>query len=267
MKNAIISFCVVAMLLMTTVSHAAQTFAGYVSNRGTDAIRLKAQSIISYSSASGTRDRFENFDSAVVLPSNDPGGSYETHQFNSVIPDSIIPKDYGSTDVRFTYTNGGLLASDSIRIQLNVHGSAEQAMVGDPLRKASLMIHVGLSYVLLVDPDTASSSSLIRLTLPALPTLQNPSMETLSVELSGGTSSPVVMNPGDSARTLTLAGNQNWTYQLSYTMTVPHGTDPDFVLDLDGGQIGFSPIPEPTSSSLVALGVAMLSLRRRVTRA
>lgn len=112
-----------------------------------------------------------------------------------------------------------------------VHGSAETAFVGDPVKSASLTIFVGLSYVLLGDPD----GGLISLTLPGLQLLANPSMETLSAQLSGGG-----------------------------RVALWHRSR--FVLDLDGGQIVFSAIPEPSSVCLLAIGGGAIACRRRPKR-
>lgn len=217
-----------------------QAFTGLVSQRGTEAIRLKADTTVFYYSSSGTLSDFDRIDSPPIVEVGEVGGIYSASVFSQATPSSPLAKDYGYARARFTYTNGGPTAPDSLRIQLDVHGSAEQAMVGTPPKPASLSVFVEMSYLLLGEPDGGR----FRLTLPALPAVTDPVHETFAAELNGPMS-PLHMAAGSGARVVELNAAQTYVYTISYRLEVPHGTDPDFSYDFDGGSLGVTAVPEP----------------------
>lgn len=240
----------------------AQSFAGLISGRGTEAIRLKAYSVVNYHSSSGTLMDSVFFESPPVIEINDIGGTYVTTVARTVTPTSDLTKDYGAASVRFTYTNGGPLAPDSLNTRLTVHGSAEEAFVGSPLKPASLTLTVAITYVLLGEPD----GGLFRLTLPPIPSLHDPTHETLTSELSG----PGVFlqrGPGSPAQTVELDGHSNYAFELGYRLDVPFGTDPDYTYDFDGGGLAATAVPEPGElaplAALGLLGWGLIRHRRR----
>ncbi len=217
-----------------------QAFTGLVSQRGTEAIRLKADTTVFYYSSSGSVMDVDRIDSPPIVEVSAVGGTYSATVFSQVTPSSPLAKDYGYARARFTYTNGGPTAPDSLRIQFDVRGSAEQAMIGTPPKPASLSIHVELSYLLLGEPDGGR----YRLTLPALPALADPVHERLTAELNGPMS-PLQMAAGSGPRTVELDASRTYVYSLSYLLDVPYGTDPDFSYDVDGASLGVTAVPEP----------------------
>lgn len=244
---------------VAAVPACAQSFVGLISGRGTEAIRLKASSVVTYYSSSGTETDSVFFDSPPVIEINDIGGTYVTTVSRSVTPISGLVKDYGSASVRFAYTNGGPLATDSLSTRLTIHGSAEEAYVGSPLKPANLTLTVAITYVLLGEPD----GGLFRLTLPSIPSLHDPVHETLTSELSG----PGVFlqrGPGSPEQTVELDSHNNFTFELGYRLDVPFGTDPDYVYDFNGAELAATPVPEPGEFlPVVALGLLGWGLLRR----
>lgn len=228
----------------------AQSFTGLISRRGTEAIRLKADTTVFYYSSSGTLSDFDRIDSPPIVEVGEVGGRYTASVSSLATPASSLAKDYGFAQARFTYTNGGPTAPDSLRIQLDVHGSAEDAFVGSPPKPASLSIHVAMSYVLLGEPDGGR----FQLTLPALPSVADPVHETLAAELNGPMS-PLHLPAGSAARVIELDAAQNYVYTISYRLEVPFGTDPDFSYDFDGGALGVTAVPEPAMGA-VGVGAA-----------
>lgn len=241
----------------------AQVFTGLISGRGTEAIRLKALTTAYYYSTSGSLLDTDYFESPPLIEINDIGGQYHASESSLATPSSSLAKDYGSSAVHFTYTNGGPLNSDSLRIQLEVHGSAELAQVGTPLKPANLAVSASISYVLLGEPD----GGWFRLTLPAVPSLTDPAHEFLSVELSGGGMSPIHRAPGSGATTLELDGTKNYVFEIGYTVNVPFGTDPDYSYDFAGGTLEATPVPELADfAPLTALALAGWGLWHRRQR-
>ncbi len=237
----------------------AQVFTGLISQRGTEAIRLKADTTVFYYSSSGTLGDFDRIESPPIVEVGEVGGRYTASVFSTATPTSTLAKDYGYARARFTYTNGGPTTPDSLRIQLDVHGSAEDAFVGTPPKPASLSIHVAMSYVLLGEPDGGR----FRITLPALPNVADPIHETLAAELNGPMS-PLHLPAGSAARVVELDAAQNYVYTISYRLEVPFGTDPDFSYDFDGGALAVTPVPEPGAGSFaVGAGCALWAWFRR----
>lgn len=238
----------------------AQIFSGLISGRLTEAIRLKATTRVYYYSTSGRLEDLDRFDSPPVIEAGNIGGTYNASVRSIATPTSVSAKDYGSAQVDFTYTNGGPTAPDSLRIQLSVHGSAEHSFVGSPLNQATLAVSAAISYVLLGEPDGES----YRVTLPSIPTLTDPSHESLSVELSGGGMSPIRRAPGSAPLTVVLDGRQNYVFELGYSLAVPFGTDPDYSYDFSGGGLEVSAIPEFSGfAPLTGLALAGWGLWRR----
>ena len=218
----------------------AQVFSGLIFGRIAEAIRLKADTRIYYYSSSGTLEDSDRFDSPPVIEPGETGGIYEASVRSIATPISVSPKDHGSAQVDFTYTNGGPTAPDSLRIQLSVHGSAEHSLVGAPPKPASLAISAAISYVLLGEPDGGR----YRITLPAIPALTDPLHERLSVELSGPGMSPVRRASGSAPLTIELDGTRNYVFELGYNLAVPFGTDPDYTYAFTGGGFEVSAVPE-----------------------
>lgn len=227
-----------------------QAFTGLISQRGTEAIRLKADTTVFYYSSSGTLSDFDRIDSPPIVEVGEVGGIYSATVFSQATPASPLEKDYGYAWARFTYRNGGPTAPDSLRIQFDVHGSAEQAMVGTPPKPASLTIFVEMSYLLLGEPDGGR----FRLTLPALPAVADPVHEWLAAELNGPMS-PLQMSAGSPAQVVELNASQTYVYSIAYRLDVPYGTDPDFSYDVDGGSLAVTAVPEP-AMGLVFVGAS-----------
>ena len=241
----------------------AQEFTGFISGRGTEAIRLKALTSVYYYSSSGNLRDTDYFESPPLIEINDIGGQYHASESSLATPSSSLAKDYGSAAVHFTYTNGGPLNSDSLRIQLEIHGSAELAFVGTPPKPASLAVSASISYVLLGKPDGGR----FRLTLPAVSALFDPTHEFLSNELSGGGMSPLQRAPGSAATTVELDGTKNYVFEIGYRVNVPFGTDPDYSYDFGGGTLEATPVPELADfAPLTALALAGWGLWHRRQR-
>ncbi len=143
----------------------AQSFVGLISGRGTEAIRLKAHSVVNYNSSSGAAMDSIFFERPSIISVGDIGGTYDTTVSRRVNPTSGLEKDYGSAEVRFTYTNGGPLAPDSIRTRLTLHGGAEEAFVGTPPKPASLTLTVAITHVLFGEPDGGHYCPVVERTL------------------------------------------------------------------------------------------------------
>ncbi len=232
--------------LIAATSGQAQSFSGLISGRLTEAIRLKADTQAYYYSASGTLDDLDRFDSPPVIETNEIGGTYNASVSSRSVPTSPLDKDYGTAQVSFTYTNGGPAAPDSLLVQLGLHGSAQQAMVGTPPKPASLLVRAAISYVLLGEPDGGR----FRLTLPAIPSLHDAAHERLSAELSGPGMSPIRRDPGAAPLTVELDGTKNYVFEIGYTLDVPYGTDPDYSYAFAGGGFEVASVPEPAETAL-----------------
>lgn len=243
----------------------AQIFTSLATGRSTDTIVLKADTFVTYTSRSGSLEDHQRIDSPLTLATTGVIGTYEAMVSSRVDPTSITVKDYGSAQVRFSYLNGGVSA-DLLTIQLDVHGSALTAQVGNPLKPADLDIRAALGYGLGGDP----AGGTLRLGIPSLP-LVGP-MESLFAELEGGGNGADYISPrhftaGSSATTVDLDARGNYVFVIAYSLHVPFGTDPDFNYAFGGGTLGLAAVPEPEGWAVVlGAGCGLWALGRRVRR-
>ena len=86
--------------------------------------------------------------------------------------------------------------------------------------------------------------------------------ETFSASVLDDSASVASLLPGSGPAAVPLFADHFYEIEISYTYQVPHGIDPSESLTV-AGSIGHTPIPEPSTALLLALGLAGLAVGSR----
>ncbi len=174
----------------------------------------------------------------------------------SLTPNSGAAKDYISSHSEFQYHVGDATTADDFSLVLHAHVSAQSAQLSGSPADAKLVVN----WHMLIEPGSYA----------AVTTFNFPNVTALTTQ--GSWSASWVQHPSlgvPNSMDVTQGGSEIeqggfYTYDVTYTLDVPFGTDPDINVTLDGG-VAVTPVPEVGTlwqMSLLALPAALL-LRRR----
>lgn len=235
--------------------------AGFKQNGGpgsSTATASTARLVVDYADGSAVTPGYEFNSSPIALsirPSDLAGGSG-------------APKDIASGALIFSYKVGSLAAGSGDTLSFNIAGttSAMNAyhdfgsgpIPADAYFKATLT-------VLCFGPIPAHFGA--TLTAPALPSLADPTQESIRAitSIAGETPLPFFITDqgaGDPAVAVPLTMtdvSSNFKYELVYEVRTPFGTDPDFNYQFVGGS---SVIPECQTAMLALVAAGTLASRR-----
>ncbi|HTH47597.1 MAG TPA: hypothetical protein VMB21_08820 [Candidatus Limnocylindria bacterium] len=175
----------------------------------------------------------------------------------SLTPDSGTAKDYISSHSEFQYHVGDNTTADAFSLILSAHASAQTAQLSGFPADAKLVVN----WHLLIEPG--SFAAVTKFDLPDVTALTTQGIWSAAwvQHPSLGVSNSVDVTHGGSE----IEQNGFYTYDVTYTLDVPFGTDPDINVSLDGG-VAVTPVPEVATLwqiSLLALPAALLLRRRR----
>lgn len=176
---------------------------------------------------------------------------------SSLTPDSGLPKDYISSHSEFQYHVGDATTADSFSLVLNAHVSAQAAQLSGANADAQLVV----SWHLNLEPGSFAAAT--QFTFPDLTALNSQGVWSANwvQHLAAGSNSIDVTHGGSEPEQQTGF----YSYDVTYTLDVPYGTDPDINVTLNGG-VTVTPVPEVDAvwqMSLLALPAWLLLRRRR----
>lgn len=186
------------------------------------------------------------------------------------VDSALLPFSGGAKDGAQGHAGGVLLlqtgtADDVFTFHFSGSASAEEAFAasGDP---ASAYVDLNAGFHFRIDEFTAAGPAgtfVGNLDLDALRAATP--YETITVQVSSlGHGVIRTLHAGDPGGSVALLSGDTYTLDLSYQMRVPHGVDPEFVVDF-GARATLAPVPEPSTWVLVGLGLAGIAfvVRRR----
>ena len=168
------------------------------------------------------------------------------------------PKDYISSHSEFQYHVGDAGTKDSFTLTLAAHASALTATLAGIGADAHLVVN----WKMIIQEQSTNFLS-ITYTLPDVTTITN--QGTWSATWGQGSGGPPVsFTDVKHGGTQTVVGGASYEYDVTYTLDVPFGTDPDINASLDGN-VTVTPVPEVGAVWQMSLFVlpALLFLRRR----
>lgn len=184
---------------------------------------------------------------------------------------ALLPFAGSAKDGAQGHASGVLLlqtgtSDDVFTFHFSGTASAEQALAAadDP---ASAYVDLNAGFTFRIDEFTAAGpvgTFVGNLDLGGLRAAT--SYETITVLVSTLGSGVVrTVRAGDPGTSVPLVSGDTYTLDLSYQLRVPHGVDPDFTVSF-GARAVMVPVPEPSASALLALGLAGVGFvaRRRV---
>ncbi len=175
----------------------------------------------------------------------------------SLTPNSGAAKDYISSHSEFQYHVGDATMADAFSLVLNAHASAQTAQLSGFPADAKLVVN----WHLVIEPGSYAAVTAFNFSDVTALTTQGSWSASWVQHPSFGVSNSVDVTHGGSE----IEQNGFYTYDVTYTLDVPFGTDPDINVTLDGG-VAVTPVPEVGKfwqMSLLALPAALLLRRRR----
>ena len=209
----------------------------------------------------------------LVGPSPDivPGMVIESTPISvTMAPASGNAKDVASGEMKFSFTVGedDAASSDRFDFFLTSTTSASEALYdfGGGLVPVDAYFRASLSLRTMGPMNPALDAFF---GLPDMPALNSPLTESMMVKVKKGPwSGPdtlVTMLPGDTGVSVPLSmdsWSDTFTYEFTYEIITPHGTDPTYSYALSGSS-GVAAVPEPASALMIGFGgLLVISYRR-----
>ena len=209
----------------------------------------------------------------LVGPSPDivPGMVIESTPISvTMAPASGNAKDVASGELKFSFTVGedDAASSDRFDFSLTSTTSASEALYdfGGGLVPVDAYFRVALSLRTMGPMNPALDAFF---GLPDMPTLNSPLTESMMVKVKKGPwSGPdtlATMLPGDTGVSVPLSmdsWSDTFTYDFTYEIMTPYGTDPTYSYSLSG-DAGVAAVPEPASALMIGFGGLLVVGYRR----
>ena len=210
----------------------------------------------------------------LVGPSPDivPGMVIESTPISvTMAPASGNAKDVASGELKFSFTVGEDDASSSDRFDFSLTSttSASEALYdfGGGLVPVDAYFRAVLRLTTMGPMNPALDAFF---GLPDMPTLNSPLTESMVVKVKKGPwSGPATLStmlPGDTGVSVPLSmdsWSDTFTYEFTYEIITPHGTDPTYSYALNGSS-GVAAVPEPASALMIGFGGLLIVGYRRV---
>lgn len=236
-------------------SFEAHTQAGFCESSGGGMVEVKNQTFM------------------LVGPSPDivPGMVIESTPISvTMAPTSGNAKDIATGELKFSFTVGADDPSSSDRFDFSLTSttSASEALYdfGSGLVPVDAYFRAVLTLRTMGPMNPALDAFF---GLPDMPALNSPLTESMMVKVKKGPwSGPdtlVTMLPGDTGVSVPLSmdsWSDTFTYEFTYEIITPHGTDPTYSYALSGSS-GVAAVPEPASALMIGFGgLLVISYRR-----
>ncbi len=233
-------FLLGTVLAGATAAHAQSFLLQYYTN---DGIPIETDATGTYSVPGGL-STLPNLAEAGLLLTRHPSSALTTisavADLVTVLPDQVpgsTPKDYISSHSELQYHVGDASTPDSFTLKLAAHASALTATLSGAGADAQLVVN----WKMIIEGQAPGIPN-ISYTLPDVTT--STTVGTWSASWNQGFgAAPVIMTPVTHGGTETVVGGSNYEYDVTYTLDVPFGTDPDINASFDGS-VTVTPVPE-----------------------
>ncbi len=240
-------FLLPILFVGATTLHAQSFLLQYYSN---DGIPLETDATATYSAAGGLTTSKSTLGGTSILLTPSASSPLTTAlcsgDTGQLFPDSGVLKDYVSSQSEFQYHVGDATTADSFSLKLTAHASALTAQLSGFGADAQLVVHwrmqiegqsLGIPTISYGLPDVTTATT----------------VGTWSATWGQGFSGPPVnFTDVTHGGTQTVVGGSSYEYDVTYTLNIPFGTDPD-ISALLNGTATVTPVPELNTAWQVSL--------------